>query len=135
MINFFRETAFEFQNEDKIASWISEAITDENKTLGEINYIFVSDEYLLGLNKTYLNHDTLTDIITFDNSVGNILHSDIYISVERVQENASDFDVSFEEELHRVMIHGVLHLSGYKDKTDKEAEAMRSRENHYLERL
>jgi rRNA maturation RNase YbeY len=135
MINFFRETAFEFQNEDKIASWISEAITDENKTLGEINYIFVSDEYLLGLNKTYLNHDTLTDIITFDNSVGNILHSDIYISVERVQENASDFDVSFEEELHRVMIHGVLHLSGYKDKTDKEAEAMRIRENHYLERL
>ena len=135
MINFFSETEFKFHNEDKIADWIAKAITDENKTLGEINYIFVSDEYLLDLNKTYLNHDTLTDIITFDNSVGNILHSDIYISVDRVRDNALDFNVSFEEELHRVMIHGVLHLAGYKDKTNKEAEEMRSRENHYLERL
>lgn len=135
MINFFSETEFKLQNEEGIVNWISDAITSERKTLGEINYIFVSDEYLLNLNKTYLNHDTLTDIITFDNSVGNILHSDIYISVDRVRDNATDFNVSFEEELQRVMIHGVLHLAGYKDKTDKEAEEMRSRENHYLERL
>lgn len=135
MINFFSETEFKLQNEEGIVNWISDAITSEKKTLGEINYIFVSDEYLLNLNKTYLNHDTLTDIITFDNSVGNILHGDIYISVERVQDNAIDFNVSFEEELHRVMIHGVLHLAGYRDKTDKEAEEMRTRENHYLEGL
>jgi rRNA maturation RNase YbeY len=135
MINFFSETEFKLQNEEGIVNWISDAINSEKKILGEINYIFVSDEYLLNLNKTYLNHDTLTDIITFDNSVGNILHGDIYISVERVQDNAIDFSVSFEEELHRVMIHGVLHLAGYRDKTDKEADEMRTRENHYLERL
>jgi rRNA maturation RNase YbeY len=135
MINFFSETEFKLQNEEGIVNWISDAITSEMKILGEINYIFVSDEYLFNLNKTYLNHDTLTDIITFDNSVGNILHGDIYISVERVQDNAIDFNVSFEEELHRVMIHGVLHLAGYRDKTKKEAEEMRTRENHYLERL
>lgn len=135
MINFFTETAFELQDEDKISEWIKKAISDENKIEGEINFIFVSDDYLFDLNKTYLNHDTLTDIITFDNSVGNILHSDIYISVERVRDNASDFNVSFDEELHRVIIHGVLHLAGYKDKTEQEAEKMRSRENHYLERL
>ena len=135
MINFFSETEFKLQNEEGIVNWISDAIASEKKTLGEINYIFVSDEYLLNLNKTYLNHNTLTDIITFDNSAGNILHGDIYISVERVQDNAIDFNVSFEEELHRVMIHGVLHLAGYRDKTDKEAEEMRTRENHYLERL
>ena len=132
MINFFSETEFKLQNEEGIVNWISDAIASEKKTLGEINYIFVSDEYLLNLNKTYLNHNTLTDIITFDNSAGNILHGDIYISVERVQDNAIDFNVSFEEELHRVMIHGVLHLAGYRDKTDKEAEEMRTRENHYL---
>lgn len=135
MINFFTETAFELQDEDKISEWIKKAISDENKIEGEINFIFVSDDYLFDLNKTYLNHDTLTDIITFDNSVGNILHGDIYISVERVRDNASDFNVSFDEELHRVIIHGVLHLAGYKDKTEQEAEKMRSRENHYLERL
>lgn len=135
MINFFFETDFEFHNHKKIANWIAKAIADEDKTLGDINYIFVSDAYLLDLNETYLNHDTLTDIITFDNSVGNILHGDIYISVDRVRDNATDFNVSFEEELHRVMIHGVLHLAGYKDKTDNEAEEMRSRENLYLERL
>ena len=135
MINFFTETAFELQDEDKISEWIKKAISDENKIEGEINFIFVSDDYLFDLNKTYLNHDTLTFIITFDYSLGNILHSDIYISVERVRDNASDFNVSFDEELHRVIIHGVLHLAGYKDKTEQEAEKMRSRENHYLERL
>lgn len=135
MINFFAETEFQLKGEDKISTWINNAITAENKIEGEINFIFVNDDYLLGLNEMFLNHDTLTDIITFDNSVGNILHADIYISTERVQENATDFKVSFQEELHRVMIHGVLHLAGYGDKTDDEVAVMRARENHYLERL
>jgi rRNA maturation RNase YbeY len=135
MINFFTETAFELQGEDELSAWIKNVITDENKIEGEINFIYVNDDYLLDLNEKYLNHDTLTDIITFDNSVGNILHADIYISTERVQENATDFKVSFEEELHRVMIHGILHLVGYGDKTDDEVAVMRARENHYLERL
>jgi probable rRNA maturation factor len=135
MINFFTETAFELLGEDELSAWIKNVITDENKIEGEINFIYVNDDYLLDLNEKYLNHDTLTDIITFDNSVGNILHADIYISTERVQENATDFKVSFEEELHRVMIHGILHLVGYGDKTDDEVAVMRARENHYLERL
>jgi rRNA maturation RNase YbeY len=135
MINFFTETAFELKGEDELSAWIKNVITDENKIEGEINFIYVNDDYLLDLNEKYLNHDTLTDIITFDNSVGNILHADIYISTERVQENATDFKVSFEEELHRVMIHGILHLVGYGDKTDDEVAVMRARENHYLERL
>lgn len=135
MINFFAETEFQLKGEDKISAWINNAITAENKIEGEINFIFVNDDYLLDLNEKFLNHDTLTDIITFDNSVGNILHADIYISTERVQENATDFKVSFQEELHRVMIHGVLHLAGYGDKTDDEVAVMRARENHYLERL
>lgn len=135
MINFFAETEFQLKGEDKISAWINSAIVAENKTEGEINFIFVNDDYLLDLNEKFLNHDSLTDIITFDNSVGNILHADIYISTERVQENATDFKVSFQEELHRVMIHGVLHLAGYGDKTDDEAAVMRARENHYLERL
>ncbi|TPV34935.1 rRNA maturation RNase YbeY [Paucihalobacter ruber] len=135
MINFFAETEFQLKGEDKISAWINNAITAENKIEGEINFIFVNDDYLLDLNEKFLNHDTLTDIITFDNSVGNILHADIYISTERVQDNATDFKVSFQEELHRVMIHGVLHLAGYGDKTDDEVAVMRARENHYLERL
>jgi len=135
MINFFIETEFEFKGEDKLSAWIANAIKAENKIEGEINFIFVNDDYLLDLNERFLSHDTLTDIITFDNSVGNILHADIYISTERVQENATDFKVSFEEELHRVMIHGVLHLVGYGDKTEDEVSVMRARENHYLERL
>lgn len=135
MINFFTETEFQLKGEDKISAWINNAITAENKIEGEINFIFVNDDYLLGLNEKFLNHDTLTDIITFDNSVGNILHADIYISIQRVQDNATDFKVSFQEELHRVMIHGVLHLAGYGDKTDDEVAVMRARENHYLERL
>lgn len=135
MINFFAETEFQLKGEDKISAWINSAIVAENKTEGEINFIFVNDDYLLDLNEKFLNHDTLTDIITFDNSVGNILHADIYMSIERVRDNATEFKVSFQEELHRVMIHGVLHLAGYGDKTDDEAAVMRARENHYLERL
>jgi rRNA maturation RNase YbeY len=114
-------------------AWIFETIKAEQKQLGELNYIFCSDEYLLKINKEYLNHDTLTDIITFDNSEEALtIEGDIFISIERVQENAQELKVSFEEELARVMIHGVLHLVGYKDKTLEDSQKMRAKEDHYL---
>lgn len=135
MINTYCETDFTLEHAETVLSWISKAIQEEQKKEGEINYIFVNDDYLHKLNLDFLAHDTLTDIITFDNSVGNILHSDIYISIERIQDNAIDFSVSFEEELHRVMIHGILHLCGYKDKTPNDIESMRAKENYYLTKL
>ncbi len=99
MINFNYETDFELDDEKVIPDWISQVIVSENKKEGEINYIFCDDEYLHKINLEYLNHDTLTDIISFDYSVGNELHGDIFISVERVKDNAQDFKVSFDEEL------------------------------------
>jgi rRNA maturation RNase YbeY len=108
-------------------------ITSEEKDEGDINYIFCDDKYLHKLNVEFLNHDTLTDIISFDNSVGNELHGDIFISVERVADNAKDFKVSFEEELRRVMVHGVLHYCGYKDKTDGDQELMTQKEDEKLQ--
>jgi ssRNA-specific RNase YbeY (16S rRNA maturation enzyme) len=102
MISFNYENEFELSNEEQLSSWISSVIDSEDKKEGEINYIFCDDEYLLGLNEQYLNHDTLTDIISFDYSVGKELHGDIFISTERVLENAAEFKVSFEEELKPV---------------------------------
>ncbi|MCH2193737.1 rRNA maturation RNase YbeY [Kordia sp.] len=133
MISFHYETQFELTNEGQIEQWISKVIASEDKREGDINYIFCDDEYLHKLNVEFLNHDTLTDIISFDNSVGNELHGDIFISVERVADNAKDFKVSTEEELRRVMVHGVLHYCGYKDKTHKEQEEMTAKENDKLE--
>lgn len=135
MINFYYETDFILENEVAVSNWITQSIIEESKTEGEINYIFVDDAYLHKLNLDFLQHDTLTDIITFDNSVGNILHSDVYISVERVQDNAKDYGSTFNEELSRVMIHGVLHLCGYKDKDAKDVPIMRSKENYYLAKI
>jgi len=135
MINFNYETNFALSNEDVVAAWIAESIKSEEHSLEEINYIFCDDDYLHKLNVEFLNHDTLTDIISFDYSVGNIIQGDIFISVERVKENASDFEVPFLEELHRVIIHGVLHYCGYKDKTPKDSLLMREKENFYLKRL
>lgn len=132
MISFNYETNFKLNLEEKISKWIVDTILSEDYKLEEINYVFCDDEYLHKLNVEFLNHDTLTDIISFDNSVGKIIQGDIFISVERVADNAKDFGVSFENELQRVMIHGVLHYCGYKDKTDKEATLMREKENHYL---
>ncbi len=132
MINFNFENNFELLNADDYLNWISLVITSESYVLGEINYIFCDDDYLHKINLEYLNHDTLTDIITFDNTVGNVINSDIFISTERVADNASDFNVSFQDELLRVMIHGILHLCGYKDKTDKEASLMRSKEDEKI---
>jgi probable rRNA maturation factor len=131
-INFYSENSFAFKEEEKYASWIERVISSEGKKLEEISYIFCDDEYLLKLNEEYLDHDTYTDIITFDYSVGKILQGDIYISTERVDENAREYNVSFEEELRRVIIHGVLHLAGYKDKTDEESSLMRTKEEEKM---
>ena len=132
MISFNYETDFKLENETKISEWISKAINSENCNEGELNYIFCSDDYLHKINVDFLNHDTLTDIISFDYSVGKELHGDVYISVDRVEDNAKDFDVSFEDELARVMIHGILHYCGYKDKSEEDAKLMRSKEDYYL---
>ncbi len=118
-----------------IKKWLKETIENEGYLLEELNYIFCSDEYLLEMNVSYLNHDTLTDIITFDNSeVEGVIIGDIFISVDRVKENAVKFDVDFIDELNRVMVHGALHLLGYKDKKKADQEKMRERENYYLKR-
>lgn len=132
MINFNYETDFQLEREEAYQEWLSAVILSESKKEGEINYIFCDDEYLLKINVEYLNHDTLTDIISFDYSVGNELHGDIYISVERVAENAVDYEVSFTEELMRVMVHGVLHYCGYKDKTEEDALNMRQKEDQKI---
>ena len=132
MINFNYESEFSLDNEEAIAAWMSEVIESENKKEGEINYIFCDDEYLHKINLEYLNHDNLTDIISFDYTMGNEISGDIFISVERVQDNASDFKVSFEDELKRVMVHGVLHYCGYKDKGEDDELVMRSKEDDKL---
>lgn len=128
MISFNYEIDFELVNEEVYSRWISSVILSENKKEGEINYIFCDDVYLHKLNLEYLNHDTLTDIISFDYSVGNELSGDVFISVERVEENAGDFKVDFDEELKRVMVHGVLHYCGYQDKSELDEKIMRSKE-------
>jgi probable rRNA maturation factor len=132
MIDFNYETAFKLDNEKLYADWISNVVVSENKQEGELNFIFCDDEYLLEINQKHLNHDYYTDVISFDYSVGNELHGDIFISIDRVQENATDFKVSFEEELKRVIIHGVLHFCGYKDKTETDEQEMRNKENEKI---
>jgi probable rRNA maturation factor len=132
MIDFNYETEFTLDNEDAISDWISSVIKSENKNVGEINYIFCDDDYLHNINLEHLGHDTLTDIISFDYTVGNEINGDIFISVERVKDNANDFNVSFDEELRRVLVHGVLHYCGYKDKSEAEEFLMRSKENEKL---
>ncbi len=132
MISFNYETDFEIPNEEQYENWISQVIESEDKTEGEINYIFCDDAYLLEKNIEFLNHDTLTDIISFDYTMGNLISGDIFISVERVKDNAADFNVSFEEELRRVMAHGVLHYCGYKDKSEADEQLMRSKEDEKM---
>ncbi|MBF7092778.1 rRNA maturation RNase YbeY [Flavobacterium sp. ALJ2] len=133
MINFNYETDFVLNNEAAFESWLSAVILSENKKEGEISYIFCDDDYLHKINVEYLNHDTLTDIISFDYTVGNELNGDIFVSVERVRDNATDFNVSFENELKRVLAHGILHYCGYKDKSESEAVTMRSKEEEKIE--
>ena len=135
MISFNHENDFVLRNQNKISQWISFVISSEGFKEGTINYIFCDDNYLHKLNVEFLNHDTLTDIISFDYSVGKELHGDIFISIDRVKENAQDFNVDFKDELNRVIVHGVLHYCGYRDKSDVESEEMRAKENHYLSQL
>ena len=131
-IYYHSECDFQLRDEESITKWLKDAISTEDKKLGEINYIFCDDQYLLKKNQEYLQHDTFTDIITFDYTEGNRLSADIFISIERIKENAITFAVPFETELRRVIIHGVLHLIGYKDKSEEDAETMISKENFYL---
>ena len=132
MINFNYETDFSLNDESRYGDWISRVISSEGKKEGEISYIFCNDDYLHKINLEYLNHDDLTDIISFDYCVGNELNGDIFISVDRVKDNAKYFHVAFDDELKRVMAHGVLHYSGYKDKTDEDSNLMRLKEEEKI---
>ncbi|WP_375235269.1 rRNA maturation RNase YbeY [Winogradskyella sp.] len=132
MISFNYEIEFNLQEEAAVSNWISNLIKEEDCREGEINYVFCSDDYLHKINIDFLNHNTLTDIISFDYTVGKELHGDIYISIDRVKDNAKDFNVQFKDELARVMAHGVLHYCGYKDKSEEDVKIMRSKEDYYL---
>jgi probable rRNA maturation factor len=116
----------------KITNWINETITSEGKILGDISFIFCSDNYLLGVNNQYLNHDYFTDIITFDYVENNIISGDIFISCDRVKDNAIEYKTGFNNELSRIIIHGILHLLGYKDKNKKDKSLMTQKEDFYL---
>jgi probable rRNA maturation factor len=133
-ITFFEEdTTYKLKNKKAVRHWITETIKAEGFKLKELNYIFCSDNYLLQINQQYLNHDTYTDIITFDNSETNkLISGDIFISIDRIRENALKFNISEPDELHRVIIHGALHLLGYKDKTAVTKKKMTLKEDFYL---
>jgi rRNA maturation RNase YbeY len=135
MIQFNYETNFKLNNEIALSNWISKCIEERGFTEGEINYVFCDDEYLLKLNVEFLEHDTFTDIISFDYTLGKLISGDIFISIERVRENALEFSQTFENELSRVMIHGVLHYLGLKDKSDVDKIAMRAEEDKCLKLL
>ena len=132
MITFNSETSFTLKNQKKLADWISNVVLSEDFEVGEINYIFCDDVYLHKINQEFLNHDTFTDIISFDYTLGKEVGGDIFISIERVLENAEKFNEVFENELYRVMIHGILHFMGYKDKTKKEKTLMRTKEDEKI---
>ena len=133
MINFNYELTFQLDNEERYSQWIQKVIISEGKELGEINYIFCDDEYLLNINKQYLDHDYYTDVISFDYTEANLVSGDVFISIDRVKENAADYDVTFDEELKRVIIHGILHYCGYKDKSDADEELMRIKEEEKMQ--
>jgi rRNA maturation RNase YbeY len=126
---------FNLKRKSELKTWIKTIIEKEKRSLGNLNYTFLSDDSLLKMNIEYLKHNTYTDIITFNYNEEKKVSGDIFISVDRVRENARKFEVSFEEELHRVIIHGVLHLCGYKDKTKTDSEMMRKKENSALRLL
>ena len=136
MITFLTEDiTFGLKEKLKHKAWLKDAAKAEGFTIGELNYIFCSDAYLLDINQKYLGHDTLTDIVTFDNSEDpKMIEGDIFISIERVRENAIKFDTE-DSELKRVMVHGLLHLAGYKDKDKAQRELMRNKENEHLKNI
>ena len=132
MIEFNYELDFELEREADVGDWITKCIEDFGKEEGELQYIFCDDAYLHKLNVEFLEHDTLTDVISFDYVMGDLISGDIFISVERVKENAKDLNIDFKEELDRVIIHGILHYNGFKDKTEDDAKVMRSKEDYCL---
>jgi probable rRNA maturation factor len=132
MIVYNNEIEFKLEYSEKVSNWISDVIVNEDCEEGEINYIFCSDDSLLEKNIKFLNHNTLTDIISFDYTMGKLISGDIFISIDRVIENAKAFKVSFSDELNRVMVHGILHYCDYKDKSKEEKKLMRSKEDYYL---
>ena len=134
-ISFYSVGTFSLKTEAAAAACIKAIAAEESREVGDITFVFCDDNYLLKINNEFLDHDTYTDIITFDYSVGNELISEIYVSTDRVEENAKKYKQTFENEIHRVMIHGVLHLCGYKDKLTEEKQIMRDKENHYLSLL
>lgn len=136
MINFYNEDIkFTLKNKSVLKQWVVSTIEKKKRKAGEITFIFCSDEHLLKMNKQYLKHDTYTDIITFDYSTTEVISGDIFISTERVKENSAKFSKSFEDELHRVIIHGTLHLLGYKDKTKIAKAEMTKQEDVCLKAL
>ncbi len=133
MITFHNEDIkFNLKNKRLLKSWIKDSTQNENCSVGNLTYVFCSDEYLLNMNKEHLNHDYYTDIITFNYNVEKQVSGDFFISIDRINENATQQNNKFTDELHRVLIHGVLHLVGYNDKTDLQQAEMTSRENYYL---
>ena len=133
IINFYFENDFNLNDHDSYEEWLKKVISSEEKELEEVSYIFCDDQYLLEINQKYLNHDTYTDIISFDSCIGNILQGDIFISTERVSENSVEYGVEFQEELRRVMAHGILHFCGYKDKSEEEQSLMRQKEEEKMQ--
>ena len=135
MIDFQYIENDKLSNTEDLNLWINNVIKEEEMIIGELVYVLCNDEYLLKKNIQFLNHNTLTDVITFDYSDDKIISGDILISTERVVENAKIFNVNYLTELHRVMVHGLLHLLGYKDKKEKDADIMREKENYYLNKF
>ncbi|NJB81255.1 rRNA maturation RNase YbeY [Wenyingzhuangia aestuarii] len=135
MIDFTYEADFELINPNHHVEWIQNALQEEGFEEGDINYIFCDDEYLHKLNVEFLDHDTLTDIISFDYTMGKLISGDIFISVERVFDNAKDLNIDFRDEMNRVMIHGILHYCGYKDKQPDDVRVMRSKEDYYIAKI
>lgn len=128
----YQSGSFRVKKRKLLIDWLLTAAFMEHKEVEHISFVFCDDDYLLSLNREFLNHKTLTDIITFDESTRNLLQAEIYISIDRVKENAAAFAATFDEELRRVMIHGVLHCMGYSDKNEKDKQKMGKKEDQYL---
>lgn len=129
---YFEDTDFKLRHKTRIKEWLRLVAESEVFTLGNISVIFCSDNYILDINQKYLQHDYFTDIITFDYSEGGMISGDLFISVDSVRENSVEYGTEFEDELHRVIVHGILHLIGYDDHTEDEIKTMRSKEDYYL---
>lgn len=130
---FFEDTDFQFKPKRFTSTWLKTVAESEIRRLGEVNLIFCSDNYILDINQRFLQHDYFTDIITFDYCEGNVISGDLFISVDSVRENSLEYGTEFEDELNRVIVHGVLHLVGYDDHTEEDVKEMRSKENYYLD--